>query len=121
MTACSIQAHLDFCDKYWRSHREYVSHYVGRHGKLLPNVDKFYKAVVELSKDGAWCDRCDELRLMKLDLVAEYTNVGGVLGAEEIVQVAGINAAVHELAELSDGAYVVDMAMISNWPRGQSG
>jgi hypothetical protein len=121
VTACSIQAHLDLCDKYWRIHREYVSHYVGRHGKLLPKVDKFYKAVVELSKDGAWCDRCDELRLMKLNMIAEYTNVGGVLVAEEIVQVAVINAQVHALAELSDGAYVEGMAKISNWPRGQSG
>jgi hypothetical protein len=118
---------MELCGKYWRIHREYVPHHVGRHGKLHPKVDKFYKAVVGLSKDGLWGKLgCDERRLMKLNMIviaADFceTYVGGVLSAEEIAQVTGIDAQVHELAELSEGAYVDAMAVIANGPRGLSG
>ena len=117
----------ELCGKYWRIHREYVPHHVGRHGKLYPKVDKFYKAVVALTKDGLWGRLgCDERRLMKLNrivIAADFceTYVGGVLSAEEIAQVTVIDAQVHELAELSEGAYVDAMAVISSGPRGLSG
>ena len=44
-----------------------------------------------------------------------------MLSAEEIAQVTVIDAQVHELAELSEGAYADAMAVFSNGPRGLSG